>query len=249
MNVLKPWYKDFFSSLWLKVQSQSKTEEQTRAEADFIEKVLQPAPGAALLDVPCGVGRHSVALAERGYCLTGVDLTLPFLHEARNKAADLGLTITWEHRDMRTLPWIEQFDGAFCFWGSFGYFGNKGNLRFVEAVFRALRPGARFLLDTHIAETLLPRLVQQRDWRRVGDLVVLEDRCYDPASARTTTEWTVMHNGRAFKKTTSIRLYTYRELYQLFQLVGFADLQPCGSLDGDPFEFGSPRLYLTATRP
>jgi SAM-dependent methyltransferase len=248
MRTPKPWYEEFFSGLWLAVQTQSKTEAQTRQEADFIQQALRPAPGAALLDVPCGAGRHCVELAARGYCLTGVDLTLALLEEGRRKAADLGLEIRWEHRDMRTLPWVEEFDGAFCFWGSFGYFDHEDNLHFLEAACRVLKPGARFLLDTHVAETLLPRLSQQRDWKRVGETLVLEEKHYHPASGRTDSEWTAIRGETVFKKTTSIRLYTYRELSQLCQRAGFADLEAYGSLSGAPFGIGSPRLYLIATR-
>lgn len=143
---------------------------------------------------------------------------------------------------------MEEFDGAFCFWGSFGYFDEQGNRSFLEAVFRALKPGARFLLDTHVAETLLPRLSQKRDWKCVGETLILEERSYNPAVARTDTEWTAVRDGKVYKKTTSIRLYTYRELCQLFTGVGFVDLEPYGSLNGESFELSSPRLYLTATK-
>ena len=242
------WYEEFFWSLWMEVQRQNKTEVQTCAEAAFIQKVLRIEPGVKLLDVPCGAGRHSVELAARGYRVTGVDLTVPFLQEARRRAVERQLEVRWERRDMRDLRWAGEFDGAFCFWGSFGYFDDQGNQDFLAAVLRAQKPGARFLLDTHVAETLLPRLSQQRDWKRVGDTLVLEEKHYNPATARTNTEWTAARDGKVFRKTTSIRLYTYRELCQLFERVGFADLEPYGSLNGEPFEFGSPRLYLTATR-
>ena len=47
---------------WLRAM----TEEQTRQEADFIQEMLQVATPARLLDVPCGGGRHSLDLANRG---------------------------------------------------------------------------------------------------------------------------------------------------------------------------------------
>ena len=243
------WYKTFFSDLWLDVQRHSKTEAQTNAEADFIEDSLKTGRRSKLLDVPCGTGRHSVELARRGHCVTGVDLALSSLREARREASERHQEVRWVHADMRELPWNAEFDGALCLWGSFGYFDDRGNLRFLEALLRALRPGGRFLLDTHVAETLLPRLSQERSWKRVGDTLVLEEPRYDPSSARTHTEWTLIREGRTFTNSTSIRLYTYRELVQLLEGVGFVDFVSFGSLNGDPFELNSPRLYLIATRP
>ena len=112
----KEWWNGFFSDLWLNVQLGTKTEEQTCAESDFIQRVLNIKPQSSVLDVPCGDGRHSIELAKRGYKITGVDITQPFLMEAKRKATEQQLEIRWEHRDMRDLPWEEEFDAAFCFW-------------------------------------------------------------------------------------------------------------------------------------
>ena len=248
MNNQKKWWESFFSGLWLDVQREAKTDEQTRIEADFIQNVLQLAPQSKVLDVPCGEGRHSIELAVRGYQVTGVDITLPFLDEAQRKATEQQLEIAWEHRDMRDLPWEEEFDGAFCFWGSFGYFDDNGNADFLKAISRVLKPGAKFLLDTHVTETLLPKLFQERSWKRVGSALVLEERHYNHVCGRTNTEWTLVQDGKMFGKSTSIRLYTYRELCQLLEQLGFKELTGYGSLGGEPFQLGSPRLYLVATK-
>jgi cyclopropane fatty-acyl-phospholipid synthase-like methyltransferase len=248
VNNQKEWWEGFFSGLWLDVQGETKTEEQTRIEADFIQNVLQLAPQSKVLDVPCGEGRHSIELAARGCQVTGVDITLPFLNEAQHQAKEQQLEVAWEHRDMRDLPWEEEFDGVFCFWGSFGYFEDKGNADFLKAVSRVLKPRAKFLLDTHVTETLLPKLSQERGWRRVGNTLVLEERHYDHVCGRTKTEWTLVQDGKTFEKSTSIRLYTYRELCQLLEGLGFADPEGYGSLSGEPFQLGSPRLYLVVTK-
>ena len=49
---------------------------------------------------------------------------------------------------MRDLPWWDEFDGAVCFWSSFGYFDGDGDREFTDAVWHALKPGAPFLLET-----------------------------------------------------------------------------------------------------
>lgn len=241
------WWESYFSGLFLDVLRQGKTEGQTGAEADFIQKVLRLSPRAKILDVPCGNGRLSLELASRGYQVTGVDITLPLLNDARRKAAKQQLEVVWEHRDMRDLPWQEEFDDAFCFWGSFGYFDEIGNRGFLQAVARALQPGARFLLDIHIAESLLPRF-QGRDWQRVGDILMFQERCYDHLHSRVDVEMTLVKSGRTTKRASSVRIYTYRQLCQLFEEVGFAICEGYGSLNRESFKFGSQRLYLVAEK-
>ena len=83
MNAPTDWYKDFFHGVTLDLWRDCVPPEQTRSEVEFLVEELIIQPGARILDVPCGNGRHSRALAERGHALTGVDLSDEFLAEAR----------------------------------------------------------------------------------------------------------------------------------------------------------------------
>jgi SAM-dependent methyltransferase len=147
---------------------------------------------------------------------------------------------------MRDLPWQAAFAAALCFSGSFGYFDDDGNAAFLRAVRRALKPGARFLIDTHIAETVLP-ILQERGWDRFGETVVLQERRYDHESGRIEGEWTFVREASAASSRTSIRLYTYRELAELLRGAGFAAVDGYGALD-QPFRVpGHGRLLAVAT--
>lgn len=53
---------------------------------------LRFAPGARVLDVGCGVGRWSRLLASRGALVTGVDLSPTMIEQARQRAAQAGLS-------------------------------------------------------------------------------------------------------------------------------------------------------------
>ena len=242
------WWEDFFSGVALDLWRQAMTEEGTRAEADFIQKLLGFPPEAKVLDVPCGEGRLSRELASRGYQMTGTDIALPFLEEAKLKAGDRHLKIVWEHRDMRNLPWQEEFDGAFCFGGSFGYFDDVGNANFLKSVARALKSGARFILDaSRVAELILPKF-REREWAKVGDILFLEENRYDHIQGRMDTEYTFVREGKVEKRFSSERVYTYREHCRLLEEAGFANCEGYASLHQDPFKLGSERLFLAATK-
>lgn len=245
---MQEWWGSFFSGAWLAIQRQVTSEEETAREADFVKTVLQLQPKTAGLDIPCGEGRLSLALAARGVYMTGVDITREFLEDAQYKAADRHLEITWEQRDMRDLPWKEQFDGAVCFGGSFGYFDDDGNKMFLKAVFRTLKPGSRFLIDTHSVESLLPTF-RQRDWHRVKGILVVANRSFDYVNSRINAEYTIIQGSTITKKSSSIRIYTYRELCQVLEETGFCNCEAYGSVDLEPFTLGSPRLYMVASKP
>ena len=55
----------------------------TEDDVAFLVRTLDLAPGARILDAGCGTGRHSIALARRGFCMTGVDCSRGMWDQAR----------------------------------------------------------------------------------------------------------------------------------------------------------------------
>jgi len=248
MSKVDEWWRTFFSGGMVEFWLRATSDEQTRQEADFILQALQVAAPAKLLDVPCGGGRHSLELARRGLDMTGVDLSPEFLAAARAKATDPSAKVTWEQREKRDLPWRRHFDGAFSFGNSFGYLDDAGNAEFLKAVARTLKPGAKFLLDAcYLIEGVLPSF-QERVWYPLGDGVVLAERHYDHVTSRLHVEYTWIQGGKSEKRAMSARLYSYREIAQLFEDAGFTDLQAFSSLAREPFKFGSTRLLLVGRK-
>ncbi len=242
------WWKTFFSGpvvdFWLNIPSA----EQTRHEADFLQTTLAVRPPARLLDVPCGGGRHCHAMAARGYEMTGVELSPGLLEAARASPASPQARIHWESREMRDLPWPEQFDGAYSLGNSFGYMDDAGNFEFLKAIVRTLKPGARFILETgYVLETILPTL-QERSWFEVGPLLVLAHRRYDPESSRLHVEYTWIQGSDTVRRSMSARLYSYLEVVGLLNAVGFVDVEAFGSFGRDPFRLGSNRLIAVGTK-
>src|SRR5688572_20061015 len=87
------WFESFFSGLFLDVWRQATPPEQTRAEVDFLERTLVLPSGARVLDVACGLGRHSLELAARGHGPMGVDASGEALERARAEAAVRGVRV------------------------------------------------------------------------------------------------------------------------------------------------------------
>ena len=70
-----PWWSSYFDERYLDVFGDSFTEEHTAREAAAIADFLDLPRGAKVLDLACGQGRHAIALAQRGYAVTGLDLS------------------------------------------------------------------------------------------------------------------------------------------------------------------------------
>jgi hypothetical protein len=148
---------------------------------------------------------------------------------------------------MRDLPWRQEFDGAFCFGNSFGYYDDAGNAEFLKAVAGVLKPGAKFLLDTGaLMEGMFS--FQERNWYQIGDIKFLRNARYDPPSSRIETEYTLIRDRQTETKSALHRIFTYRELFELVAKAGFSDIQGFGGLNQEPFVLGSKRLLLIATK-
>lgn len=242
------WWKDFFRGLIVDFWREAMTPEATSAEADFLEKRLELAPGARVLDVPCGDGRLSIELARRGHRMTGVDISPDFLEAARESAERKDLSISWRQSDMRDLPWQEEFDAAFCGGSSFGFLGDDGDAAFLTSVCRVLKTDARFAIDAvKAAEVILPEFRERNELERAGFHFLGENR-YDHQSGWVDTLYTVTRQGRSESRQASYRVYTYREAAQMLEAAGFANCEGFGSLDGEPFRLGSQRLLLLARK-
>lgn len=247
---MKPWWESFFRGPWEQIQLPGYPEERTSNEVSFIEEALGLSGGERILDVPCGEGRHSIELARRGYRPTGVDFNRNAIAAAEQRASDSGVAVDFSCADMRKLDYLEEFDAALCFFGSFGYFDDAENAEFARRVARALRPGGRFLIDSHVTESLYPQF-RARDWSWVREeppLRLLEERRLDLESGRIEATWSFIGPDGISSSSISIRLYSYRELRDLLLGAGFASVQAFETGGLEPFHLGSSRISIVGTK-
>jgi SAM-dependent methyltransferase len=242
------WWQNFFHGIALDLWRAAVTPEQTQAEADFLVQQLEVSSGDKLLDVPCGNGRLCLELAARGYKLTGVDFASEFIAEAKAKSAAAGLAVDWQERDMRDLPWSDEFDGAFCFGNSFGYLEEQENEDFIKAVTLSLKPGARFILDAPAtAECSLPNYSEHRSFD-IGNITLTVDNRYDYERSRIVTDYHFIRDGHDDCRPGSQRVYSYRELKNLCRKYGLNVEAGYSSLACDSFQLGAHRLLLICTK-
>jgi len=216
----------------------------TVQEADFLETALELTRGAKLLDIPCGHGRHAIELAQRGYRVTGVDLSLDALDRARESAAE----VDWRRGDMRELARLnlppERYDAAYCFGNSFGYLDAAGIAAFLADVARVLRPGGRIAIDTGVtAESILPTLLAKR-WHRLGDITMLSETNYVAEESRLDINYTFIHQGAEDTRPSSSYIFTAAELKRFLGRAGFQAVTMSGGLTGEPYRLGTPRLVI-----
>lgn len=245
------WTTDFFTPIALDAWQHSQSPEATLAEVEFLKRALrlsrQP---RRLLDIPCGNGRHAVALAKLGHAVTGVDSAVDNVQRAAKLSAAVGVTIDFQVADMRALPAGHDFDGAYCLGNSFGYFPRSETQAFLRALASVLAPGARFVIDTaYAAESILLDLNRQ-SWVRVDDQLLLLMECeYDPRESRLDTTYVSLLDGSVTDRRVAHNyVFSSGEHVAMLDAAGFTTLDLLDDLNGSQFELGSERLLLVAER-
>ncbi|HMA47186.1 MAG TPA: class I SAM-dependent methyltransferase, partial [Frankiaceae bacterium] len=170
-SVPSAWYADFFTELPNEFWRRAVPPAAAETEVDFIERRLGLPPGSRIVDVPCGSGRHTLALAARGHCVTGIDISTEAIAHARRAAADARLDVELVLADMREVPRGGSFDAAICMGNSFGYLDVVGTREFVAALAGAVRPGGGLVIDFNVAaESVLPGYTGEPRTMRTGDI-------------------------------------------------------------------------------
>ena len=245
-----PWHED--PQFWVSLRD-GIFDETLWANADsevsqLLELIVPGLPaGAAVLDIPCGPGRHLLPLARRGLRACGVDLSQAYLEEARTRAEAAGLTPELIQADMRRFVRPASFDLAICMYTSFGYSSEpQDDVMMLHNLHQCLRPAGHLVLELVTKETAVAtgphtyavanggRIVERAQLLQDGAIIQRE---WQLEAAGTVRSWLAWH-----------RLYSVEELCELLRQAGFHRANVYGALDARPFSASGEGAVVIAQR-
>jgi SAM-dependent methyltransferase len=235
---------------------QPELEAKTAAAEQEVEDLLallasdhDLAPTTAL-DVPCGIGRHAVPLAERGLAVTGVDVAAEYVDRARERAAGAGVDASFVVGDMRALPVDDRFTLVVNLWTSFGYYDAETDRAVLAGLRERVADGGALVLELSNKEGVLAAFDDDGVTRR-DDHVVVETREYDPVRSRMATErelFEVAPDGydHVGTMTFETRMFAPDTLRRWLLDAGFGSVSLYADLEGGELTRESTRLVVVA---
>jgi ubiquinone/menaquinone biosynthesis C-methylase UbiE len=256
----KNWWRSFFSPLAGKVMFEPRMD-RSGAEVDAVLRRTRTRPGASILDLACGTGRHTLIFAQKGYDVVGLDYSQPYLREAREKLRNSkrGIRCRFVRGDMRYASRYvgrDAFDLAVSLYNSFGYFDRRSDdRRMLREVFRVLRPGGAFVINTLRESGVRRRFKTPLNvgHEPVKNVFALDDARYDAAHRRTISNWVIVDARKRRARIERLRfgqnVYSHAALKALLRAAGFRIERAWGALDGARLRRTSWHQTIVARKP
>jgi SAM-dependent methyltransferase len=246
----KEWFDD--DSFWRELYPFMFPEKRVADADEQVAKALAltKPPGKSVLDLCCGPGRCSIALAKKGFRVTGVDKTTYLLKKARAQAKAARVNIEWVQEDMRDFVRPASFALVLSMFTSFGYFDDRqDDMTVLQNMFTSLQPGGACLIEVlgkeRLAKILQPTISTVLPG---GTLMVERHEIFDDWT-RVRNEWLLIRGGRAKSFNFHHTIYSGQELRDRMERVGFVAVKLHGNLDGDAYGPNAERLVTIGHKP
>jgi SAM-dependent methyltransferase len=211
--------------------------------------------GDPVLELMCGTGRVTIPLAQKGFNITGLDISPEMLDVARQKTEELDLSINWIEADGRDFSLKEKFNFIFIPFNSFLAMTDQTDMESCLANVRThMKHDGRFAIDIFNPD---PKILMRRREDRFpvstvpnpdgeGQVIITESTFYDVAEQIINIRWFYKFEATGEEVTTdfSLRILFPREFNNLLRYSGFVVDDKFGGFDFSPFAASSTKQLI-----
>lgn len=246
MDNSSDWFREWFDSPYYPQLYFERDEKEATAFIDRLLSTLRPPAGSRMLDLACGRGRHSLILADKGFDVTGIDLSERNIEYARQFENE---HLHFYQHDMRQMLITQYYDYVFNFFTSFGYFRTEREHRnTIRTVSLALKEGGTFVLD-YLNTPYAEQHLVHRSQKKIGgvryDLTKWSDK-------RTFFKKIHIEDEKLnapLEYTEEVAKFSVSDFRDLFAPYGLQIQDIYGNYELEPYDpENSPRLLLIAVK-
>ena len=210
--------------------------------------------GRRAVDLGCGTGASVHWMANRGYNITGIDLSPSMLKAAQTAITGSGIGFQLYEGDIRSLSNLHDIDLALAL----DVLNELNNLRDLEAMFasvaRILAADKLFIFDLHTIEGLALRTGESGVIRDTEDLTVFANHRFDYDRQASTSDYIIFQRNdpgwQRQRATRTLRGFAIQVVTALLQRAGFGIMAVLNTrLEMlDPAAMRDPRVIFLARR-
>jgi len=234
-----PWRDEAFSSRFVRRANYQELYgmKETGDEVDDLAGLINRGAKARVLDLCSGNGRHAIAMALRGYRVTGIDVGPGPVSLARETAKNLGLTVDFRLLDIKSVSFEDAYEAAYLTCAGLSDFSPADAAEILSLAERALAPGGKLIVE--YADIASAPAADVRSWQYVqaerslfedGPHLQLDERLYDSeARASVSRSFVVASDGHVGEFAQCRQYYAADAVRELLKA---AHLEPIGTSDG-----------------
>jgi SAM-dependent methyltransferase len=234
-----PWRDEEFSSRFVRRANYQELcgMQETGEEIDDLAALINRGAKARVLDLCSGNGRHAIAMALRGFRVTGIDVGPGAVQLARETAKNLGLSVDFRLLDVKNVAIEDAYDGAYMTCAGFSDFSPADVAAVVGLAARALAPGGKLVVE--FAEASTAARADVRTWQYVqserslfldGPHLQLEERLFDASAGADVSRYYVVPSDGEVRDFAQCRQY-YSDA-DVDEILKAAHLEPVGTTPG-----------------
>lgn len=228
------WFHTWFGSPYYHLLYNNRNNHEAEYFINNLVNYLHPVPGARLLDIACGRGRHALCLNKRGFDVTGIDLAIEnivYANKHHNK------TLHFYVHDMRTLAYSNHFDIALNLFTSFGYFDtDKEHINALKTFNHALKPGGLLVLDFFNSHKIVANLIPKAIKTVQGVNFHLRKHMEGDRIIKTIT---FEDKGENYEFEEKVHAFTFDDFARFFKLSGFEIVDCFGNYSLEKYDVNS----------
>lgn len=238
------WFKEWFNSPYYPVLYKNRDNKEARQFIDNLVSFLEIKPGSYILDAGCGRGRHSVYLAEKGFNVTGTDISESSTAYAKQFGRE---NLEFYIHDMRLPFRVNYYDYVLNLFSSFGYFKkDKEQYDTVKYAAQALRPQGVLVIDFMNVKKVLRDLVPAETKKEDGIVFNIRRHTGEGFIVKSID---VIDGDRRFGFEERVKIIGLPEFENYFKPAGLKVAHLFGDYDLNKFDpENSERLIILAQK-
>lgn len=244
---MSEWFED--EEFWVTYAPLMFDESRWAEVPDTVDNLIalsSTGAGAKLLDLCCGVGRHTSEFARRGFAVTGVDITGAYLDAARETSEGAGIAPEFIKEDARRFLRPKTFDLCINLFTSFGYFERReDDCLMLGNCVKNLAPGGCLIVETIGKEIAARDFVRSEEFERAGWNVTTEYAVVGDWEGELN-RWILRKGSICIDRSFVLRLYSAYEMKKTLGEAGFGSVDIFGGLDGRPYDDKAESLVARA---